>query len=437
MKQQARLFLFNPGHETAVIQGSKYYTPPANVMRMTEELATLPLWIADDTDYVWVSETTKEQAATLIPVGLLNRASCITTADLEVLAQTGKRLTATPWGISPQSLYLFETLQQQTGIKLDIPVWNPELCRLTGRQTAAACLDYLRQHQQRIEVPESPRFCTSMEEIETCLQTHQPPFIIKTPYSSSGRGILNIGAHTLQVGEYQWISGAIQKQQMVSIEKRLNKETDFALEYYIDEKGNASYAGLSVFESSTKGVYTGNRLAPQSSLELQIMEVLAGSAPDCPELSASCENKTVTASASTLNSTHKPIDTTCWEALKQETGKAVAALFGGYYTGFIGIDMLTYRDEQQHLHIHPCIEINMRYTMGLVAICLQQKYMTPHTFGSFRITYEKKKGETWHKHLAMQEKHPLQLKQGKIEKGYLSLCPVSKETHYHCYLLIE
>lgn len=38
-KHAKRLFIFNPDCEMSIAAGGKYYTPPANVLKMAEDLA--------------------------------------------------------------------------------------------------------------------------------------------------------------------------------------------------------------------------------------------------------------------------------------------------------------------------------------------------------------------------------------------------------------
>ena len=107
------------------------------------------------------------------------------------------------------------------------------------------------------------------------------------------------------------------------------------------------------------------------------------------------------------------------------------------YTGYLGVDMLVYRKKANgEFAIHPCIEVNMRYTMGMVALRISQKYLAPNARGDMRITYTSKPGEAYEQHCFMKKAYPLEMKDGKIKEGYISLCPVTKETKYRAYILV-
>ncbi len=46
-------------------------------------------------------------------------------------------------------------------------------------------------------------------------------------------------------------------------------------------------------------------------------------------------------------------------------------------------------------------------------------------------------GEAYESHRMMKETYPATFKGGKIEKGYLSLCPITKETKFRAYINVR
>ena len=97
------LCYFNPGHETAVWEGNAHYTPPAPVRKMTADLALLPLWYGDADDYVLTDDAAAAHAflASLPPT----LRPSVTPFSSDERCTTA--LKASPWGLSPQSIYLF------------------------------------------------------------------------------------------------------------------------------------------------------------------------------------------------------------------------------------------------------------------------------------------------------------------------------------------
>jgi len=308
-------------------------------------------------------------------------------------------MEANPWGLSPQSIKAFDEIKQ-SGRSLSIPTWKKEYVSLTSRRTAAICLNKIREQLPDITFPETPGFCNTMDVVENYMEHYTPPFVFKMLYSSSGRGLLWIEDKHLQEKDAEWVSGAIRKQESISIEQGLKKKMDFAMEFYIDQSGKTTFEGLSLFETAGKRFYSGNRLEPQKNMQERIIGLIG-------------EDK------------YKQVQTSVLNVIKEE--------YGGIYTGYLGVDMMLYTGPKGELVIHPCVEINMRYTMGMVAIRLFERFTHPSVTGFFQITFEK---NAYDQHIAMQKEYPLQWLSGKLLKGYLPLCPVYPGNHYRAYILI-
>lgn len=228
--------------------------------------------------------------------------------------------------------------------------------------------------------------------------------ILKSPFSSSGRGLLWI-QNTERWGnkEEMWAKSVIEKQGEVSIEPALDKYMDFAMEFYSDGKGNIKYEGLSVFSTEERGAYSGNLLGKEDILENELIKYV------------SKEQILLT---------------------KEKLINALQTIFSNEYEGFLGVDMLIYKENNQY-YIHPCVEINMRYTMGMVALQLSRNFIHNETTGKFIVSFEKEKGAALRKHREMCESYPLSINNGKIIKGYFSLCPINENTHYKAYIICK
>lgn len=392
------LHYFNPGHETAVLNGSPYYMPPGNVLTMQNDLSFLPAWYASPGDYVLVKQTPSpafiNETATIS-----GQSPAIPITEEEIIHKQLPlpALEATPWGISPQSLHVFEELQIKSGYDITVPEWDDSLTRLCGRQTAALCLRSLIQVLPEPDKSILPRFRQSIHEIEEIIQSTTTPLLIKAPYSSSGRGLLWLTGNELSRPEKQWISGILKKQGAVSIERVLNKKQDFAMEFYSDGKGNISYEGLSFFSTAEQGAYTGNFLGSQKVIKNKITALIHDELLD-------------------------EVSNTLTYLLKE--------IYGYQYRGYLGIDMMVYENPRGILCLHPCVEINMRYTMGVVAIFLSKRLLAPDAQGYFLINYYNKQNEAQALHRERQLAHPIKLNDKKIESGYFSLCPIFNDTKY-------
>lgn len=397
------IHLFNPGYEAAVLSGQVRYTPPVNVQIMRRDLAALPMWYAEPGDWVWCEEEVEPMLKDLLPADIHPFGQVSTTKNLMQQLTTGTVCRAQPWGLSPDSLYRMVQLAQQVAGKVRGTDWKADYRRLTGRQTAAFCLSRLHALLPAMEWPQVPTFCSSLEEVNTCIIPGKGPYVLKTPFSSSGRGLLWC-AEGLGEKEKAWVQGAIRKQGAISVERGLDKVLDFAMEFQVEETGEVRYEGLSLFETAERGAYTGNRLAAEARLRQTLLNY---------------------------------VEESLFEQVKQTLVVLLKELYAPYYLGYIGVDMLIYRTETGAYAWHPCVEINMRYTMGLVALKLAQRWLSEQASGLFQIAYHKEAGEAYRLHQVAQAAYPLCVEAGRIVKGYLSLCPVSPDTHYRAYLLIS
>lgn len=404
MQEKPALHYFNPGHESAVLNGSPYYMSPSNVVAMQNDLAFLPAWYALPGDFVLV----KAQLPSYFTSGIAaiggSLATALTREDMLGGVLSLPPIKAVPWGVSPQSLYLFEELRQSSGCTIDIPIWDDIYARLCGRQTAALCLRSLLQVLPDSDKKILPRFRQSIQEIETILRESTSLMLIKAPFSSSGRGLLWLAGKELSRLEHQWISGVLKKQGAVSIEPALNKKQDFAMEFYSDGVGTVRFEGFSFFSTAEQGAYMGNFLGSQAEIKHKIVRLTG---------------------------------TDLLDEISETLLHLLQAIYGYQYKGFLGVDMMVYEDAKNALHLHPCVEINMRYTMGMVALSLSEKLLAPKAQGLFSVTYHGKEGEALQTVSQMQADYPLRQTEGRIKSGYLSLCPVNEETKYVASVLLS
>jgi hypothetical protein len=365
---------FNPGHEAAVLNASKYYRQPQQIAGMQKDLAMLPAWYAAPDDYVFTGQVQNE---------------------------TFKNNSVELWGISPQSVHYFETLDKQYELQLRIPEWKETYRFLGSRFAAQKALAALMEAFPDIDKTLLPRFCAGLEEIEEILIPPQP-FLVKSPYSSSGRGLLWLPAGKLAQSEKQIIAGMLKKQSRVSVEKALDKRLDFSMHFEISQRKETRFIGWSVFQTNAKGAYGSSRLAAQATLEKQIAEWT---------------------------------DRDLLQKTKETLTRILQTMYAPHYAGNLGVDMLAYADGTQ-FRLHPCVEINMRKSMGYLAIRLFEKHISPVSCGQLFVEYHKSPSMLNAKHAALQKQYPLQRENGRICSGYLNLCPVKETTNYLAYIAI-
>ncbi len=390
---------FNPGHETAVLNGSPYYTPPANVVLMQSELSFLPAWYAQEGDGVWVDRVLSDDfLAVLDKIGF--RVSPISEKEIGSLSDEEVML----WGVSPQTIHYFEELNQAHNISLRFSAWNDKLVYLNSRLFARDCLAEICHQHTYIEADIQPHVFHSLEEINQFLDQSAGRYVSKAPYSSSGRGLLWLPETGLTRTENQILHGTLKKQKSVSIEKVLDKKIDFAMEFLSDGMGHVVFVGYSLFQTNEKGGYLSNSLMAQTEIEKQLTDMI-------------------------------PQD----QLMRvQESLQAILVReCASVYKGCIGVDMMIYVNNGGGCVLHPCLEVNMRYNMGYLSLCLYRNYISPSSSGYFYLDFGTTDGLVYQKHQQLTAQYPLVIDGGKVKSGYFPLCPIYQSSRFSAYALVQ
>lgn len=388
------LYIFNPEHDLALASGENNYMAPASARQMASDLALLPVWYADHGSAVLAPSA----YASAFLKELKERLGIIVTliTPPEVPGITGYSFS--PWGWDPAlrrrllSLGVDEAALPSNH-SLEV------LRRYSHRSHAVAMLPALQSDEYfcgesfyLITPDEWRRF---VEERERCL--------LKAPLSGSGKGL------NWCKGEYTsfisgWCARIGASQGGVIGEPVYRKEIDFAMEFYSDGRGGVAFAGYSMFRTGGSGMYEGNYLLSNES----ILEKLSAYVPS-----------------------------EAFSGLQKRLADRLARLIGAIYKGYLGVDMMIchFPGESSVYRIHPCVEINLRMNMGVVARCLKDRYLAKESEGEMRIGYYPAEGEALEKHRQMTEAFPLKIENGKICSGYLSLVPVSKHSKYRAWLV--
>ena len=174
----SQIHLFNPGHETAVLlaqrtiplrQTYKEWYRSYHIFRCGTPTATIM--------YL--------RKRSLHPVSFLyNLKSSGHSPHLfpekswRISLLPSRNWRRLPWGISPHSLHFFEKLKQELQLNLSVPTWKEEYFRLTGRQTAAECLERIRQLLPDLPIPLLQNSDKKIREIEKYHDPAKCPFCL-------------------------------------------------------------------------------------------------------------------------------------------------------------------------------------------------------------------------------------------------------------------
>lgn len=396
------LYLFNPDNDLALGNNSVYYQAPASALKMAADLAVLPGWIASH-DHAMVIVPDKDAVvAWMNDLALQPQVEWGTMADgLEFIDEI------CPWGWNGA---LVRMLKEKCASAALLPTDN-ELARLrhlSSRLRAVEVLSTLSVIRGTCGVS---HICTSLDDVESLLlpgveqeEWNTERMLLKAPWSGSGKGLRWICGGMFDEKTRNWCRRVLAAQQAVVVEPYYQKVQDFAMEFWADGTGNVSFLGYSLFRTDANGAYKGNVLLSDGRIEAEItrwipMEVL--------------------------------------RTARQELLLQLMATLQKDYRGFLGVDMMVCSfAEEPCYRLHPCVEINLRTNMGVVAHTLYNRWVSPGSEGLFQIEYFKTSGLLSADHLKQTHDHPLVVENGRMVSGYLSLTPVGEHTQYRAALWV-
>ena len=322
-----KLHIFNPEHDLALAANIRRFTAPHAGRQLRADLSYIPALWAGDGDFVLVDDIDDARDKVRhLGSQYVDRVEFVTKLQLQkVFADTFLVDSVHPWGWNAS---LVEELRRIgcPGIMLPDDVNLQRLRDLSSRQWAAS---HLQQNVVYVE---------SVAEVRT-LVGERGRAVVKAPWSSSGRGVRFVSVDNCQDGSFasfeRWVANIIAKQGGVTVEPYYNKVKDFGMEFEMSD-GKMKYCGLSLFQT-VKNAYTGNLLASEKMKE----EMMS------------------------------PYVEVCQLAqLRDEVMRVMEPCLKEVYQGPFGVDMMVCADGDGQLFVNPCIELNLRRTMGHVALAL-------------------------------------------------------------------
>lgn len=332
-----RVHIFNP--ETDYALGCKMgnYNPPASVVRLRKSMALFPATYAQPGDAILLlddlidyelsesnyTDTLKQKGIRIIKphdkIQEIVDFSNISLAD---------RTEIMPWGWN----HSLRNQLLRRGIPPEFLKSEQEIEKircLAHRNRTIPFLEGISKYLLNLDVRLPEEFSNVSDAM--AYAGDNPGCYFKMPWSSSGRGVICSTGMSVQKLK-EWLSGAIARQGSVMGEYGYDRTADFATEWMC-KKGKTEFIGLSWFDTSSNGKYIGNQRLSQEKIRQKI------------------------------------------EATSNQFGEDLIAaqkgtidkLISPYYEGPLGIDMLA--DKQGT--INPCVEINLRMTMGMATILSQ------------------------------------------------------------------
>ncbi len=390
----AKIRIFNPEHDLALAFGGTNYTPPPMARLLQRDLQMLPLWIADNDDFIF-SQNPESDSIWLENInsryGLENGVTTI--KDISAFNEI------VPWG---WNRFLWRRLQlagaNQASLPLERDIEN--IRNLSHRRISIEIHQFFLQ-----EIPilqdNTPVELDSLDKIKEFARQY-PKAYVKAPWSSSGKGIyraLDIDALDFN----RWCSGILKRQGSLMCEKPLNAVMDFAMEFAFSN-GKTSFVGYSIFNNDTHCSFNGGFLMSEKLLQQKIADTLGN------------EDLLL--------------------RVKESALKILDKLIAPFYSGYAGIDMMIYRDENGLLQINPCIELNLRTTMGIVSSVIGNRIIEDGVQGIFNVEFHKNIIPDDYK-AKMEKEYPLRLSEdGKIISGIQFIAPIYSDSQYCAYIKV-
>lgn len=324
-----KLHVFNPEHDIALAFNRRHQTMPHAAQELRMNLGWIPALWASDGDVVLVDDVPYAVKA--------SRRSGLKMADVLFLGKGEiKGLIfdeVLPWGWD----LTVKTELEEAGVdKRLLPDEGAliDIRHLSNRRKTINSLQVLRMRLEDQTCGESA-YVTTLENGRRVLDKWKN-VVIKAPWSSSGRGIRYVNG-SMSLATKNWVHRVMEKQGGVMVEPYYNKVKDFGMEFYAEKDGSIRFEGFSLFITQN-GAYTGSLLGSYE----EKLEMLSRYVP-----AALLEN------------------------IIERIVKYAPHQIEGQYTGPFGVDMMIVAGEGgKGFLLHPCVEINMRRTMGHVALAL-------------------------------------------------------------------
>ena len=392
-----KIHWWNLSHDVQLAVGHGVYNANAAVKSLEKDLQPLALWCAEDGDAIVIDA---------------ERLALCRDWQMECWKPTVQWRTAekfphaeiSPWGWNRD---LVRRVMFYSGNKAAMRAILPSASRLdavrslSSRQFSVKVLSAIRSHMKGCSLVGDSCFCQDMNELTSVRNQWGNMIVMKAPWSSSGRGLRMVrGEWTDELS--RWAEMLMERQGGVEVEPYYAKMSDWALEFVVDSSGKVTCTGLSRFHTSVRGEYRGSRVAGQHMLRSEWGQFLSEKLLD------------------------EVTETLC-NVLSDE--------LSGHYVGPVGVDMIICDDKlRKTCMLHPCIEVNLRKTMGQLAVCLS-RVVADGKMAHFEILHGRN-GDMLRQRIA-EKGQPRWDGLGHLAEGGLALTPIAADSCFAGCLSVE
>lgn len=334
------LRLFNPSHDEALAAHRAQYCPTRAARVLGAALANLPEWWSAASDQCLQLPESMNLSEVVRP-------------DWKTVEQID------PWGWDAHIAQLLRRMGAPERL-LPSDEQLETIRQLSSRQTTVRLLQLLHaQPATKGVLNVESRWCTTLEEVADALRA-TPNAMLKLPWSSSGRGVFPVRGGVEMLPQARVLK-ALREQGGIEVQPLFDGVADAALEFDVTADGEVLFLGCSLFSTTETGAYTGHFVDTPTRLRERFLELWQSASA---EISLSSEEAEM-----------------AFAVLLQRLTAALAALLAGKYVGPLGVDVLF-----TPAGVHPCVEINLRRTMGHVALAIADRLSPEQLPATFSVT---------------------------------------------------
>ena len=388
-----RFAVFNPEHDLALANGDAHYLAPRNIREMAHGLAPLMDYLAWDTPWGWDAAVVSHLHKSGIP-----RQELPTDAMLAALRTRSERITA------------HHLLQQMLPLSV----------HLTGESYV----------------------CRSLDDIKTYATQHSH-LLLKAPLSGSGKGLRHLNLNdnhpssrrsTLMLTSSlkkieSWADALIRRHGYLTAEPYYDKVQDFAMEFIVAD-GQCHFIGYSLFTTDDHGRYDSNLLLSDADIEARLSEYIPRSV--LHDVRHFVEGHTGLIVPAEWDTSRFPITFGIDMMIVNDRGQQ-STVDGQHPIRPDGNSQL--RTHNSQFKLHPCVEINLRMNMGIIAHEVRRHLMAPEATGIYRLTLFADHATLAAFDEEQRTLYPALYRDGLLVRGYHPLTSTDGNTRHLAYII--
>ncbi len=391
------LLIYNPTCDMAVENATNSFMPSQLLSKFERDISPLMAFLGRESDFILYEKPLSDSFKAFWTDAGVALPTFIRKSEVDNYAFDNVR----PWGWSQiiQSNYAkYIQSSHQLPIFQERGAYRP----FFSRQTSVLLCHELNNYSLPpfVSIPFLPQSVSKHSAIVALLKQHSAGIVLKTLWSSSGRGLVFIRNQQQMQHADNWIKAQLKKHGSLIIEPIYQKTQDASLQFNISPSGQYEFYGINYFDADQQGHFSKEFFHTPKSINEHL--------PDNPDW---------------INHTADAII----ESMKAQG-------IHEKYFGPIGIDAMFIKGEDGETSFYPLVEANLRCNMGLVNMQIKQ-LIANGTSGTWQID-QFKEGEAPAFYENKSFKHPIRFIDGKIAKGFFPLTPFEADTRFAAWGIV-